>query len=288
MKRWTILTLILVLFLFIVIPAQSQILWRSAKTMKKGTFIGMTSGFYMGFNRSYNWGNEEWVDYPDGKSYHWFGFSSMIGFAITDRIEAMIHLPLDFKSKEISGSDISASGFGDIFLKTRVAVLPWAKDKHGLTLTGAARFGTGDEEADIALGDGTTDFALGGIFTTAWMSKFRGHLKANYWLNGKTESEYNVGDELKFVAKMDHNFSPKLMGFLTYIYYSQFEQKDPDGNTIENSNKNRHYTCIGCLIKPTKGVFIRPRVLIPLTAKGGSMFTFKPMLDFWYTFKIFK
>jgi|GEM_PF-903462 len=288
MKRSKILSLILILFLLTIVPAQSQMLWRSAKTMKKGTFIAMTSGFHMGFNRSYNWSEEEWIDYSNDKSYTWFCFSSMFGFALSNRIEAMIHLPLDFKSRESTGSDLSASGFGDIFVKTRVSVFPWAKDKHGLTLTGAARFSTGDKEAEIALGDGSTDFALGGIFTTAWMGKFRGHMKANYWLNGKNDSDYNIGDELKFIAKLDHNFSPKFMGFLTYIYYSQFKLKDTDGNEIENSNKNRHYATIGCLIKPVKGIFIRPKVLVPLTAKGGSMYSFKPMIDFWYTFAIFK
>ena len=62
MKRWTVLSLNLVLCLFIVVPAQSQILWRSAKTMKKGTCIAMTSAFYMDYNRSYDWMNDEWID----------------------------------------------------------------------------------------------------------------------------------------------------------------------------------------------------------------------------------
>ncbi len=285
MKHPKVLFLSVVLLLVVSGLSRAQVHWRSAKTMPKGSYLVMASWYYTDFTKFYDWNVEEWKDLPSDSSRTYWGFNTMFGYAITDRLEAHVHVPITFKSAENDTIKRSSSGLGDIYLKSRYSVLPWAKDRHGLTLTGALRFPTGDEEASPALGDGTTDFAIGEIFTTAWMNNFRGHIKAGYWFNGKNDDEVNIGDEFKLILKLDRKLSPKVMPFMTYIYYSQ-TKKETDAGIVANSQKIRHYFVLGGVYKPIEGMFIRPKVVMPIGGEGGSLYAFKPLIDFWYIFKI--
>ncbi|MCK5147745.1 transporter [bacterium] len=267
--------------------AQAQLIWRGAGMLKQGQAILQASNYLTDFNCSYDWAGEKWQDYPEDKIYNWNGSNTMFAVGVTNRLELMMHVPIDFKSKEHSGVESSARGIGDMYVKARYAIIPWAKDKYGFTVVAATRFATGDKDADIAMGDGTTDLGLGGIFMTRWHKGWRGHLRAAFWLNGKTDADINVGDELKMVAKMDRKFSPKFIGFITYINYQVFKKQNADGDAIDCTHKSRHYLSPGFIWKPVKGLNIRPKVLIPFGGEGGSLFSVKPLLDFWYTFKLF-
>ncbi len=291
MKKIITILLATILVVALSSPAQSQVHWRGAKTISQGQYIAMASWYLMDFTKSYDWGTEEWKDFPDGQEVTCWGFETMFGYGVTDRIEAHLHVPILFKSStSVDGVEKSASGIGDIYLKGRYALVPWTKNHYGITLTGNLRFPTGDEEADIALGDGTTDLGLGGIFSSAWMNNFRGHAKLGYWFNGENDDEVNIGDELKMILNIDRNFSPKVMGFLTYIYYSQTKKEKAPGPVlcvvVPNSQKIRHSACLGVIWKPKAGMFIRPKVIIPIGGEGGSLYDFKPVVDFWYVFKL--
>jgi hypothetical protein len=286
MKPLKIFLNIFMLLFTITTAANAQVLWRGAKTMPKGTFIFLTSSYYMDFNRSYNSEDNNWVAFPDDKNITSKGFQNMIGFALTDRIEAMIHVPVDFKYSQNLGVGSRSAGIGDIFFKTRIGILKSTRDKHGLTMTAAVRFNAGDTHAAPSLGDGSTDAALGGIFSSAWLGRWRTHLKANYWVNGKS-GKYNLGDEFKFIAKLDRKLSTSITGFLGYHYYTLSKKKE--GRTIlDNTQKNRHYIVAGCVYSPGNGLNIRPKIVVPFEGKGGNLFPYKLCLDLWYTFKIFK
>ncbi len=292
MKRLTAVVLTIILFMVFCAPADAQILWRGAKTMKQGSVITMAEWYMTNYTKSYDWVNEEWVDFPDDKKSLTWGFETMFGYAITDNWEVMLHVPIVFKSSETPDTttglitEKDASGIGDIYLKTRYAVMPWAKDHHGITLTGALRLATGDEDADIALSDGGTDIGLGGMFSSAWMAeKHRGHLKANYWINGENDDKIKMGNQLKVLVKYDYNLVEKFMPFLVYILLSQGETEN-DGTSIENSNKTHHTLVLGGNWNVKKGMVIRPKILFPLGGEGGSIYSFKPVLDFWYVFQL--
>jgi len=268
--------------------AHSQVIWRSAKTLAKGQMILMSSNYMTPFDKSYSWSEGKWIDHPEDRTMTFSGLNTMFGIGLTDRIELTVNVPVECKSAENGGVETSASGIGDMYIKTRIAVLPWTKTKGGLALLGAVRLGTGDKDADIALGDGTTDIVMGALYSTGWKNGWRGHLRAAYWLNGKTDTDVDVGDEVKMIVKLDKNFSAKWMGFLTYIPYMMMQRKDADGNTVDNTEKTRHYLSAGVVWKPVKGLFIRPKVLLPVWEKGGSSFSVKPLVDVWYTFSLFK
>lgn len=286
MKRFSYISIALFVLL-LSMSVQAQLIWRGAGMLKPGHVIVQASNYLTDFNRSYNWGDEKWMDYPDGRAFSWNGSQTMIGVGVTRRLELMAHLPVHFKSNEISGIEKEASGLGDLYLKARYALLPWSKNSHGFTVVAAIRMPTGDEKAEIALGDGSTDLALGGLYTTPWKNGFRGHLRAAYWLNGKNEADVNIGDELKFIAKLDRKFSPRFMGFLTYVRYQVAKRENADGAVMAHTQKSRNYLSPGLVWKPIRGLNVRPKVLIPLGGTGGSLFTVKPLLDLWYTFKLF-
>ena len=209
------------LFVIVTGSSHAQVLWRSAKTMKKGSIITMGMMYYMDFSKKYDSVTEEWKDNPNDQSNK--GFQLMFGYGVTDRLETSIHVPITFKSINTPTIDETTSGIGDIYLKTRYSILSWAKDKHGLTVVGSLRFATGKDDETVGFcncGDGTTDVGLGGIFSTKWKHKFRGHVKLNYWLNGKNDADTNIGDEIKLILKLDRNLTPKIMPFVTYIYYT--------------------------------------------------------------------
>lgn len=270
------------------LPTNAQVLWRSAKTMKKGSVIAMAQWYSMDFTKKYI--DDDWKNNPSDQ-LNW-GFQTMFGYAVTDRFETMVHIPYYFKSHRDDASSIDTyeQGIGDVWIKTRLGVLPWAKNKHGLALTTTLRLPTGSKIGDHKFcycGDGSTDFALGGIFSTAWMHDFRGHLKLNYWFNQKNFNEVDIGDEMKLIVKLDRNFHKKFMGFTTYIYYSKLSNKNvPAGTIIQNIDKKRHYFVIGGVYKPKKGVFVRPKISFAIGGEKLINFTFKPMLDFWYVFTI--
>ena len=299
MKRLTAVVLTIILIMVFCAPADAQILWRGAKTMNQGSVITMAEWYLMNYTNSYDWTNEEWVDFPDDQKSLVWGFETMFGYAVTDNWEAMIHVPIVFKSSETPTliptipptteiTKLDASGIGDIYLKTRYAVIPWAKDHHGVTLTGALRFPTGDEEADIALGDGGTDIGLGGMFSSAWMGgKHRGHLKANYWINGENDDSLKTktGNQLKVLVKYDYNLSEKVMPFLVYSFLSQGETEN-DGNSIDNTNITRHVLILGANWNLKTGMVVRPKLAFPIGGEGGSIYGFEPVLDFWYIFQL--
>ncbi|MCF7810850.1 transporter [bacterium] len=283
MKRSLIVLTLIAFLLVISIPADAQILWRGAKTMKKGSMICMAEWYYMNFTKKWDTASEEWKDLPSGTSSSKWGFETMFGYAITDQWEAHLHIPILFINSDDGATETSESGISDMYLKTRYAVIPWAKDKHGLTLTGALRFPTGDK--DKGLGDGSTDFALGAILSTKWFGKSRGHLKANYWINGENEDKDKAGNELKIIIKYDYNFNPKFMGFASVTPYFQSE-KEENGTAKVDSDKTRYTLTLGGCYKPKPGMFVRPKLGLPLGGKTGMNFSFKPMLDFWYVFSL--
>ncbi len=291
MKCLTAIVLTIILIVTLCVPVDAQILWRSAKTMKQGSVIAMAEWYLMNCTKSYDWTGDKWVDFPDDSSRVYSCYNFMVGYGISDRLEASIHIPVLTVSAKNDTIDKSATGLGDIFLKTRLALIEWAKDKHGLTMTTALRFPTGNwnsypSTVKLNLGDGSTDFGVGLIFSTAWMGNFRGHLKSNWWINNVKSSGDNVGDELKTIVKADYNMTPKVMPFLTYIYYSKGKDKDTDGIVQDKTRKISHTFVLGGVWKPQKGVFIRPKIDFPLGGKGGSIYSFKPVLDFWYIFQL--
>ena len=237
---------------------------------------------YSEFDRWYDWDSEQWVDLSRQDRSIQSGLETMLGYGVTDRIEVMLHLPIPYKYSRIGETKNRHMGFGDILLKTRIGLKQWMEDKHGFTLVGALRLSTGDLEHEPALGDGTTDWSVGGIFSSSWMENWCGHLKGIYWRNGENRSNQKIGDQWRMIAKIDRRFSSWWIGFLTYGYVHQSAKTDKNGDEIDGTTLFRHYGCLGCIFKPLQGLNIRPKLTFPVAAQGGNLYRVQPCLDVWY------
>ena len=280
------LYLILLITVLFVVNAHSQCLWRGAKTLFRNQIILMNRVQYNDFVQSYDWQTEQWTDFPEMNRSLQIGFETMIGYGLTDLIEFMLHLPVPYKYSKSGDIVNDQIGLGDILLKTRIGIKKWNNNQHGLTFVGAVRLSTGDSETIPAFGDGTTDVGIGGIFSSAWRNKWRGHLKGFFWRNGENYAHQKVGDEWKLIAKVDRRLSSGWMGFLTYVYTAQSEKRDVDRQRITATSKFRHYGCFGFIIKPLPALNVRPKLTFPLAAKGGSLYHVQPCLDIWWVFEL--
>ncbi len=277
---------VLILSILCSLNVHAQCLWRGAKMLSKGSIIVMNRIQYSEFDRVYDWNLERWIDFPGQDRSVQSGLETMVGYGVTDRMEVMAHLPVPYKYTQSEGTKNGRMGLGDIMLKMRIGMRQWKEDQHGFTLVGALRFASGDLKPVPALGDGTTDLSIGGIFSSVWKGNWCGHLKGIYWWNGENEWEEKIGDQWKMIAKMDRRFSSRWKGFLTYIHMSQSVKVDSDGNEINGTTQFRHYGCLGCIIKPLSGLNVRPKLTFPIAAKGGKLYRVQPCLDIWYVFKL--
>lgn len=280
---------VLAIILLATLPLSAQLLWRGAKTMKKGSFIGMVGFYYKDLVKTYNWTDEEWQEIS-GSSYLEYGGDLMVGYGILDNLEFLVHVPVVMKDYDVQGTSSSSSGIGDVFPKVRFMAIKGGKEiPIFLTFLVAARFPTGDKDASPPLGDGTIDIAGGFLLMTKKMSNFVFHLKGAYWYNGKTDSDVDLGDCMPFVGKIDYIINPKLNGFLNFSGKYQFAKKDSSGTEVPNSEIQRFEIIPGLVWKPIKGLSIRPKVKLPIPTpalnKGGKLYTFMPGLDIWYVFK---
>lgn len=298
MKKVLTIVCAVVFICSVCIPSYAQLaLWRSAATLKQGQYIVMTQFYYMDFAKTFDTAEEEWKDYNDSKTE--CGFQSMIGYGVTDRMEALIHIPFRSISYESANGSVKkdAMGVGDIWLKTRIAILPWSKDRHGLTFLSTLSLPTGAVKTENSLGSGKIGYAMGGIFSTKWMHDFRGHIKMNYWFNqkgyyykvSKVVEDYvlhskDFGDTFEMILKLDRNFNKKLMGFCCFVHTKKWKDRTAPGVVTAWSHKTRYILQPGVVYKPIPGLFIRPKIAFAIGGEVGTNYTLKPMVDVWYVF----
>ncbi|HHE47030.1 MAG TPA: hypothetical protein ENL08_04955, partial [Bacteroidetes bacterium] len=77
MKHPKVLFLSVVLLLVVSGLSRAQVHWRSAKTMPKGSYLVMASWYYTDFTKFYDWTDEKWTDYSDGREMAYWGFETM-------------------------------------------------------------------------------------------------------------------------------------------------------------------------------------------------------------------
>jgi hypothetical protein len=258
------------------------LLWRGAKTIDAGKPIFMVGFGYWNVDQQWDWGAEEWTDLADASQTTVMNAHFMLGYAPIKKWEIMAHIPFMMKDRDT----LSSSGLQDIWLKTRYNFLG-GKDQPFVTGVAAVRIPTASEDAEIALDDRTLDIALGAMFMSPKLGQVLLHLKAGYWYNMKNDADYDIGDNIEAIFKIDYIFNKQVKAFLNFTFVETFKMKDADGNTLDNTEKRRLTISPGLVIKPAPGLSIRPKFIYPLEMinKGGSNFTWKIGFDIWYVLK---
>lgn len=269
---------ILAILLIAGMSQASPLLWRGAKTMSSGKFIGMLGLSYTTICRGYNWTDEEWTDLPDASKTDVIGAHFMLGYAPMDKWEVMAHIPVMSKSKDT----LSSFGLQDAWIKTRYGLMGGEGQPY-LTGVLGLRFPTSSEDASPALDDRTIDIAGGFLFMYK-MAPMVLHLKAGYWYNMKNDAEIDVGDIFEGIFKIDYIFTKQFKAFLNFNLMQTLAAKDSTGATIEHTDKTRLNIIPGVIFKPMPGLNLRPKFIYPLEMvnKGGSNFAWKVGFDVWF------
>lgn len=262
------------------VPA-TPLIGRGAGTLKPMQFIVQLDNSYSQTAQSYDWTAKEWKDITDAKKKTTTIGSNLqlgLGMPWLGNWELVLMAPLAAKTQDT----FSSLGPGDIELQTRYGIIAGKTAPVKLTAVGALGLPTADQGAKPKIGDGKMSGALGLIATTKAFGPVVGHLRAAYWLNGKTNDTTRVGNMLEYVAKLDFDLTKSFQLWASLVGTMQ-AKTEYRGAAKANTEQDRHQVQVGAVVKPIPILSIRPKVALPLgfLSKGGSMPTFTPGLDFW-------
>lgn len=260
------------------IVSATPLVGRGAGTLKPMQFIAELDLGYSQTSQTYNWAASKWDTLTAKMKTTTISGMVLAGLAPLKSWEVLLMVPLASRSQDT----LSSMGVGDVELHTRYAII--TSKLSPVRLTGAAAFGlpTADKDAKPKIGDGKMAGALGLIATTKSFSKMVGHLRAAYWLNGKTNDTTKVGNMFEYVAKFDYDFTKSFQLWLSLVGTMQ-AQTEYNGTAKEKTEQDRHIGQVGAVWKPIPMLSIRPKVALPIAAisKGGALAPFTAGLDFW-------
>lgn len=258
----------------------TPLIGRGAGTLKPMQFIVELDLGYSQTAKTYNWTAGEWPDTSDADKNKVATISAMLlaGLAPLKNWEVLLMAPLASKSKDT----LSSFGPGDVELHTRYGIIAGKLVPVKLTAVAALGLPTSDKEAKPKLGDGKLAGALGVIATTKPLGKAVAHLRAAYWLNGKTNDTTRVGNMLEYVAKVDYDLTKSFQLWLSMVG-TMLAQTEVNGEAVDKTQQDRHIAQLGAVVKPIPMLSIRPKVGLPLEflSKGGSLAPLNVGLDFW-------
>jgi hypothetical protein len=235
----------------------------------------------------YDSDKEEFVDL--GADSHSFTSYTMLGYGIVDNLELLVQLPVHWKTQEPDES----VGIGDVSIQPRLLLYKGEGAYPSVNLGVMLRFPTGDEHEKPSLGDGTLDLGFSTVITEK-IGFFVGHLKFGYIFNGRKPDEVNLGDKVMYMVKADfivvagdYPAMKQLALMLGFCGNWKFDDRSVDGDRVKHTHQYRPLQ-IAPMIRWTfaKGMFIRPKVVVPIKAlaTGGKYFPVQYVLDASFTF----
>lgn len=259
----------------------TPLIGRGAGTLKPMQFIAELDLGYAQTTKSYDWTNSAWKDLDNNKKTTTLSGMLLVGIAPLKNWELLAMVPLASKSQDT----LSSLGVGDVEVHTRYGLLADKKDKKvPVKLTAVAALGlpTSDKNAKPKIGDAKMSGSLGLIATTKAFGKAVGHVRAAYWLNGKTNDTTKAGNMFEYVAKLDYDFTKKFQLWASLVGTMQ-AKTEVNGAAVDKTEQDRHVAQLGIVVKPVSILSIRPKVGLPIAAisKGGSIAPFNVGLDFW-------
>ncbi|HDR00430.1 MAG TPA: hypothetical protein ENN51_09135 [candidate division WOR-3 bacterium] len=255
----------------------TPLIGRGAGTLKPMQFLAELDLGYSQTAKSWSWADGEWKDQTDPQKVTTLSGTLIAGFAPLKRWEMLMMAPLASRSRDT----LNSFGVGDIELQTRYALLTGPKAPFALTGAAAVAFPTADQDARPLIGYGKFAGAAGLIGTKRFGSAIT-HLRAAYWLNGKTNDTTRVGNMFEYVAKFDYDFT-KTFQLWTSLVGTMRARTEVNGAVVEKTEQDRHIAQFGAVWKPVPILSVRPKVCLPLQAlsRGGVIAPFTAGLAFW-------
>jgi len=277
MKRSAVMMLVLAMFSGN--ASATALLGRSATVNK---FLQVFGWANLGYNQtalSYDWSTSKYVT-PEGfVPTKTLSCDVTLAIGLPGKVDVNLVAPLAAKQEETAKS----SGLGDVMLYARYGLLQTSLLPIKAALILGANLPAADENAAPALGDRTTDIAVGASTNTVSLLGFLAHARAAYWLNGKLpDTEKKVGDMVEYNLTLDYSVTRKVTPEICVAGYSR-AQTDSSGTLLPNTDVSQHTLNVLVMWKPVSTLTIRPKVAVPLTSfsKGGSLAKVYGGLDIW-------
>ncbi|MCK4352670.1 transporter [candidate division WOR-3 bacterium] len=252
-KKW-----FFVIFVIMTFKANaSPIVGSSANTLPEGKFMFEAHIMYMNFTESYS---NDWIRFAGDSSFNVVLLLPQFYYGIRDFLTVRLTIPITINNQNF-GVKKKSQGLGDIVLDTKYNFYKEPKISGFLGL----RFPTGDKNAEISLGDGSTDM-VGGVLITKRVAPIAYHIKLGYWLNGKG-----------FDDKIFYNLTLEKPIFNKWAIVGEL-----DGS--RQGDKYILQFCPGIQYKGITGLTLEASFEIPVTAKGGFKYQYAPFIGLIYIF----
>jgi len=262
----------------------TALLGRSATVNKFLQAFGWANFGYNQTALSYNWATEKY-EVPSGfVATKTTSCDVTAALGLLGKVDLNLVAPLAMKQQGTAKS----TGLGDVMVYARWGVLQTSLLPVKAALIVGANLPTADKDASPALGDRTTDIAVGASATTSSFFGLAAHVRAAYWLNGRreilTDAEYKVGNMIEYNVTLDYSLNRTLTPELAVTGSSKV-QDQAEGMEIPYTETSQHFGSVLLIWKPIPMLVIRPKVAFPLTfvSKGGSFANVYGGLDVWVT-----
>jgi len=259
----------------------TSFLGRSSTMNKRYQFFGWTNFGYNQTALSYDWASGRYKT-PEGfVTTKTTSCDITLALGLPGRFDIDVVAPLAMKAKDTA----TAAGLGDLMVYARYGVLQSSTQPFKAALLLGANLPTASKTASPALGDRTTDLALGFSANTKKYGRFLGHVRAAYWFNGKTDDTTKVGNTFEYLLCADYSVTNTLTPELAVSGYFQ-DKKQYNGVGSNNTEVSQHLVSALLMWKPIPMLVIRPKVAFPLTfmSKGSTMANVYGGLDVWVTY----
>lgn len=270
--------LLIALLSLFVMSVFAQTTMMSSNPLKKNEVVLWNNYQYFQNTEKYDWNSEQWKSIDDSQVQTFHKVLPMIGYGITNKLSAYIQMPFSYFDLP-NGNEFY---FDDIVLMSRYVLTPSSGTKSGITAIGAVRLPTG-KTGETNYSDGSFDLIIGEIFSTKWYNNWRTHVKSDFTITGKNINDENPGNEFNLFLKQDYKVE-NLTLILNNQFNHQFDKKDSDNTTVENTSKTRiiHKFIVDYKLK--NGLQIRPGIDVISYAVGGSKYNAKLFFELIYKF----
>ncbi len=256
----------------------TSFLGRSSTMNKQYQFFGWTNFGYNQTALNYNWASGKYEALAAAAATKTASCDLTLAFGLPGNFDIDVVAPLAMKQK----GDAKSTGLGDLMVYARYGLLRSSDQPLKAALMLGTNLPTSSKSASPALGDRTTDFAFGFSANTKKYGKFYGHVRAAYWLNGKSDDSTKVGNMFEYLLCGDYSASKTVTPELALSGYIR-DETGLGGSRIPNSEVSQHLVSALVIWKPTSMLTIRPKVSFPLTfiSEGSTMANVYGGLDVW-------
>jgi hypothetical protein len=201
MTRSAIFLALTVLLLASSPSVSAPIVGASANTIPQGTFMIDSWAMWADYTREFrtNLNGEGsspgWTDFTADRDFVSTSVVPRLCYGVADWLTLRVAVPIEdrYLNPPEDAPAVTRTGLGDIVIDPKLQIYRGTTGYPRIALLAGLRLPTGDADSTPPLGDGSTDFMLGGAVTHA-AGPLIGHACVSYWVNGESTAGVDIKD----------------------------------------------------------------------------------------------